>query len=457
MQSQDYIREFATIFFIRKGVILSTTLGALIIGVLMVLFWPSTYQAEGALILKGSHVLQSQETLSDVNAKVNPFSETDLYSEMEILQSQDVISGAVERLTSDERFGVAAMDAATKASFIRKIQNNLSTSLIPRSNVIRAAVIWGDPDEATTILSNIFEEYMRRRQAVFNPHETEIFFKNQLDSFRIGLEELESHAVEVAGGASANELNDRISRNIELQGNLRRELNDKKSRQIEKETYVKYLERSVKEKNLNFFTTIDNLDLGDFAKKIQDLLIEREEQLKVFTPKSPEVKRTQEQLERLYAVYHREVNRNLDKERNELQGIEAQIVSLTKRIEELDQENRQLYAKTMDARRLDREREVMEESYKTFATRFREAKIRNETQSDRLFTVGVVEQPNAASRPVFPNALSLLPTCLLLGLILGITAGFFTEFFDHRFKRPEDVVNNTNLPYLFSIPHYSSE
>lgn len=457
MQSQDYIREFATIFFIRKAVILGITLGALIVGILMVLFWPSTYQAEGALILKGSQVLQSQETLSDVNAKVDPFGETDLFSEMEILKSQDVISSAVERLANDERFGVSHMDATAKASFIRKIQRNLSTSLIPRSNVIRAAVTWGDPDEATTILSNIFEEYMRRRQAVFNPQETEGFFKNQLDSFRIGLEELENHAVEVAGGASADELNDRIKRNVELQGNLRRELNDKKSRQIEKANYVKYLERNVNEKNLNFFTTIDNLDLGDFAQKIQDLLLEREEQLKTFSRKSPEVKRTQEQLDRLYAVFHREVKRNLEKERSELEGIDAQITSLSSRIEELESENRKLYSNILDARRLDREREVMEESYKTFATRFREAKIRNETQSDRLFTVGVVENPHASSSPVFPNAASLIPTCLLLGLILGITAGFFVEFFDHRFKRPEDVVNNTRLPYLFSIPNYSLE
>jgi len=455
MKTQDYIREFATIFFIRKRTILGSTLGALLLGVLIVLFWPATYQAQGALILKGSTILQAQEALGKVNAKVDPIRETDLYSDMEIFKSQDVIHGAIMRLAKDGLFDIDTADEEEVTKIARRIQKNLATNLIPRSNVIRVSVNWGDPDEAKLILSSIFEEYLKRRQAVFNPQEEEVFFKTQLNAFHASLDELDKSLLTIAGGSNTNELRDRIRRNIELQGSLRRELNALETKRIEKDIHVKFLERSLKEKGVNFFTAIDNLELGALAKKIADLLIKQEEQLMTYTENSPEIKRSQQRIDRLYSLFHREAARYIAKERSALDGIMKQITSIESRLAKIEDENRGLYQNIMNAKRLDREREVIEDSYKTFATRFREAKIRNETQSDRLFTVGIVEQAHASDRPIFPNPSKVLPTSLILGLLLGITIGFFAEFFDHRFKRPEDVDNYTGLSYLFSVPDYT--
>lgn len=454
MKTQDYLREFATIFFIQRKTILGTTLFAFALGVLLVLFWPKTYKAEGALILKGSQVLQPQQTLSKVNAKVDSIREVDLFSDMEILRSQDVIYGAVQRLKNNPAFDLDLDDPEVQAATANTIQSNLVATLIPRSNVIRAGINWGSPVQAEIILSSIFEEYLQRRQAVFNPEEEEAFFKSQLKSFHSSLEEIESNLLAVAGGSNAEELDNRIRRNVELQGTLRRELNNLETDRIKKVNDVEFLEANLNRKGVNLFTSIDNLELGDFAKKIADLLIEREEKLQVYTANSPEVKRTEENLQSLYGVLLNEVKRHIDRERSVLRGMDQQIASVKRRIAEIEAENQNFYKNFMNAQRLDREREVIEESYRTFATRFREAKIRNETQSDRLFTVGIVERAHASRTAIFPNPRTVLPTSLILGLLLGITLGFFFEFFDHRFKRPEDITNYTGLSYLFSVPTF---
>jgi len=453
MQSQDYLREFATIFFIRKGIILGMTLAALCIGLLMVVVLPPIYQAKGALIIKGSNVLQAQDSLGKVNAEIDPFLETDLFSEIQILQSPQVIANTVSQLVSDNHLALDSDSPRSRANLIKDIQKSLKTELVPRTNVIRIITSWQDPAEAEHILAAALEQYLLRRREVFNPRSTVSFFKNQLDGFRTGLDELEQQTLSLTGGSTATELRDKIKSNNLRQAKLATELSAQENQLIEKKNYVTFLQKNLEEKDFNFFTTIHNLDLGDFAKKIQKLLIELEDKRRIFSDQSHEIQTIRQQLDRMYTLFHQEVERNVAKEQSELASTDEKVTKLLDKIQQLIDENRNLNASVTEANRLDREREVMEDSYKTFATRYREAKIRSETKSNHHFNVSILEPPRANSSPIFPIATSILPTAIIIGLILGITLGFLVEFFDHRLKRPEDV-SNTDLPYLFSIPKY---
>ena len=455
MQSQDYVREFATVFFIRKRIIFGVAVASLLLGLMVLVFVPSVYQAKGAIIIKGGNIRQAQDSLDKVNGEVDPFLEKEIFSEMQILQSPDVISTSTEKLIQEGYFPEASVSPETRVRLTRQIQESLNAELIPRTNVIRASLSWNDPAEARVILSTTFEMYLQRRREVFNPATTVGFFKNQLDSFRSGLTELEQQSLSLSGGSSAPELRSKIKRNNELFSKLSSELNDQERKLIEKRNYVDFLKKSLKEQNYNFFTSMKNLELGDFAKQIQKLLIDLEDQKRLFADKSLEVRTIQQQLNSLYDLFHKEVIRNVEKEQSELISIQEQIALLQSELARLTAENSMLNDSITEASRLDREREVMEESYKTFATRYREAKIRSQTNSNHEFNVSILEHPVSPRRAVFPVATSVLPASLIIGLILGVTLGFLLEFFDRRIKRPEDIIANTDRPYLFSIPHYT--
>jgi uncharacterized protein involved in exopolysaccharide biosynthesis len=455
MQTQDYVRELITTFFIRKWVIGGITLAALLLGAAVVLLWPAVYRAEGSLILKGSNVLQSEGNLGQLAPELEPLREEDLYSEREILTSQDVVKEAVASLAKDGKLGLDSAQPAAVEGVARRVRGRLSASLIPRTNVIEATVMWSNPAEAKLILGAVFDEYLNRRQAVFNPREAEAFFESQLETFRQGLEDLEQRLLEETGGTSVEDLQGMLDRNLELHADLRQELSRLLSERVQKSEYVDFLTNSLKEKDgYNLFTAIDSLELGDFGERIQDVLVKREEELKIYEPTSVQARRTQEQLDRLYGLFRAEAERFVTKESRTLEGVDANITSVRERLAELKTENQELYQNVIQARRLGRERKVMEESYDTFATRFREAKIRNETNSEGMFNVAIVEQAHAGRTPVFPNAGRVMPLSLLLGLLFGITTGFLVEFFDHRFKRPTDISNYTDLKYLFSVPRY---
>jgi uncharacterized protein involved in exopolysaccharide biosynthesis len=426
------------------------------VGGAVVLFWPPSYRADGTLILKGSHTLQSQGNLSDAQTKVELRSEEELYSEREILLSRDVVRSTVAQLLSEGQLGTggSASDAVLN-KLVDRVQNALAASVVPQSNLIEASVTWPDPGTAQSLLSTLFKQYTERRQDVFNPGEAAAFFKGQLESSRQRLEELEARLLEATGGSSVEDLQDQIDQNRALQADLRKELNALESERVEKKEYVDYLEKSLKDEDYNFFTAIDNLELGGLAKRIVEVLIEREEQLKTYEKGSPPVQRSQEQFDRLYKVFRAEVKRFAEHERQLLEAVETQIDSVQRRLAELRQEAEQRYRHLIEARRLSRERAVMEDSYTSFAKRFRDAEIRNETNSDSLFNVGVVQPAYAGSGPVFPNAGRVIPISLLLGVLFGVTLGFVSEFFDHRVKRPEDIQNYTDLGYLYSVPAYS--
>ncbi|WP_221801426.1 GumC family protein [Oceanobacter mangrovi] len=456
MKTQDYIKEFAIIFFIQKRVILGVVLAAVVIGTLIVLFAPRSYQAKGAVILKGSQLLQSQETLTDVRAEVGPISEADLFSDMEIIQSLDVVLGAIHRVQAEGKLDIDINDIEMMSRMASNIQKNMTTSLVPRSTIIRVNLTWNSPEIATYLLSAVFEEYLKRRQSVFNPEEEVAFFETQLKSFHDSLNTLEDQMVEVSGGTNAQALSNLIKRNIELLADLEKDMTNLESQRIAKTHYVDYLEDSMKRDGINLFTAIDSLELGDFSKKVQDLLIEKEAKLRVYTEQNPQVVRETETLDRLYKVYRKEVQSHIEKERSELRGVEDQILAAKEQMAGVERKNAELYQKMLDAERLDREHGVIEDSYKTFATRYREAKIRSETESDRLFSVSILERAYASNQSIFPKAGRILPISLILGLLMGVTIGFLLEFFDHRFKRPEDINNYTGVVYLFSVPDKST-
>jgi len=55
-------------------------------------------------------------------------------------------------------------------------------------------------------------------------------------------------------------------------------------------------------------------------------------------------------------------------------------------------------------------------------------------------------------RPIRPRKALNLALGLFLGVFGGIGLAFFSEHFDHTFKKPQDIEEKLKLPMLASIP-----
>jgi tyrosine-protein kinase Etk/Wzc len=153
---------------------------------------------------------------------------------------------------------------------------------------------------------------------------------------------------------------------------------------------------------------------GQLAIELLTLQAKREELLKIYTEKHPDV----------VAINQK------------IKFIEEQLTKLPK--EELE------YA------RLTREVKLNEELYTLLAKRYKEAQI---SEADRVQTATIVTPAKPPSSPVKPNRITNLSLGGFIGFILGIIFAFIVEHLDTSIATIEEVETYLGLPVLGVIPH----
>jgi uncharacterized protein involved in exopolysaccharide biosynthesis len=456
MKTQDYLREFFMIFFIRKTIILTITAVVIVAGLLITAFAPQVYQAEGALVLKGGQVLEDPTDVGEgARPEIDAVSEKDLFSEIEILSSFSVFQRAAEQLAAEGRFGLSPDRTDAIRSLAGRMSDGFSAAIIPRSNVIRTSLEWNNPREAEQVLATVFETYREQRNRVYNPEEAKQFFRTQMESYQDNLNAMERRLLDVAGGRRLDEIERQVAANVDLIASMETRLAELRTDRLKQQQLVAFLDQMVSsgEDKPFFYSSIDSLPLGDLAQQVQGLYVAEAEVLQTYKSGTERADAVQRQVDRMQGMLQSEARSIVNKEKSNLQSIVGQMEIVEEKIADLKAENRALNQDALKVRQIEREIDIAESTMRTFDKRFQEARIKSETDSD-LFSVSVVEDPTASSQPTFPNPKTILPASALLGLLLGLTVGFLLEFFDHRFKRPEDLTSYAGIPCTFSVPDY---
>jgi uncharacterized protein involved in exopolysaccharide biosynthesis len=457
MRTQDYIREFLMIFFIRKKIILTIIGAVVVIGVAIIAVAPPVYQAQGAIVLKGGQVLEDPTDVGEgARPEIDAVSEKDLFSEMEILSSFSVFKRAAESLADQGRFGLSPDDETEIRRFAGRISGGFEAAIVPRSNVIQARLNWDRAKPAEDVLDAVLDAYRAQRQQVYNPSEAQQFFKAQMQSYQDNLDAMERRLLEVSDGRRLDEIEKQVDANVEMIADMEKRLSDLRTDRLKQEKLVAFLEQTVDSGSDKpfFYSSIDNLALGDLAKQVQGLYVDEAEVLQTYKSGTDRANAVKQQVDRMQGMLQNEAQNIVAKERTNLDSINGQIEIVRDKISDLRQENRNLNQDALKVRQIERQIDISEGTMRTFDKRFQEARIKGETTSD-LFSVSVIEDPQASSAPTFPNPKTILPISVVLGVLLGLTVGFLLEFFDHRFKRPEDLTNYAGIPCTFSVPEYS--
>lgn len=455
IKTQDYIRDFITMFFVRISLIIGITLIFAIAAILIAFFWPPTYSAKGSILLKSTRALKIPESLERIDLDVPVIRENDLNSEMQIIAANNVIENTIKSL--QDRNLVFHKKGSTPEKIkklVWKVQKNLTTELTPRSNIFDVVLKWKDRREAEIILETLMNEYLNYRAGIYSPVEAQAFFKKQLEIFSKNLIEMENNLIRLAEHSNSAQPSREIEHNLLLEKNLATSLNEVRNRWVESKNYISYLESALSSPDIHFFNFIDNIEIGRFSDKLQYLLIERESLLKIYQPDSKKVRMMERQINDMYKTFKSEVKGYVDDQKAKLYAMEKTMDSLEERLTKFSSKNIKLYKNMVETRRINREIRMLEDSYITFAKRWEQARIESTTDSNRLFAVSILGNAQAAQAPVFPNKRTIIPIGILLGLLLGFAIGFLMEFFDHTFKRPEDAMTYADLPHICSIPRW---
>ncbi len=454
-KTENYKRELLSIFFAQRWLIFLVTLIIFIGAILISFCWPPTYSATVSIFVRGKKVEKSPESL-DEGGRLHPFplKKEDLYSEVEILTSPDVIERAIRYLQEKKLYHEAE---TISSKDVYKIKSNLKAEIIPASNVINITFYNNDPNVAETILTVLVDQYIFYRIEIFNGlNQIESFFSFQADKFDESLNKKGKELMALAEETKISNPQKEIENNLDIKIDLEFRLNMLKNEVIEKALFMNHVEKTLNDNNIHFFSSIDNETInGDngLSHKLQELFIKQGEILSIYKPSSSKAKAIEREINGIYSAIKKEVFFIKEDLSNQLRIAEGKIRRMEDRIESINNRNVEIRKHCIASQRLETEAKLLLTSYETFSKRREEAIINNSIESPAIHSnVSVLNKAFPSDGPVFPKKGVIIPLGILIGLITGLSLGFLREFFDHTFKNPSDVENFIGLPVIFSIP-----
>ena len=442
-KTEDYLREYAFIFFAQRRLIIWVSLVVFLISAAVAFFWPPVWGATGSIMLKG-RTDRSLTSIEDPKILLERTRKEDLFSEAAILTSHDVLLLAVEELNRGERFSNRNLVAA-------QLKGRLKAEILPSSNIIELLFTWHNAQDAEAILGVLMDTYFQFRSDVFNPPQQREVFDSQSRGYIQSIEDKQKGLLDAIKTRKAPNPALEIRHNLELKQGHTRKLHQFREEVTDKEYLINQIGSELASEDIRFFSYIDIDSVTVLNSKLQELIIKRNAILKTYKPNSEIAVAISKEVMETSSLVRLEASSYQRKLKDEVAALREKIALLQKEINRIDERNIVLKTLDLELNNIDRESELFSLSFKTFAKRKEEA--------DFIYTAGplasyvsIIVEAHALGDPVFPKKEVLLPLGLAAGLLLGFSLGFIREFMDHRFKRPEDVEKQLGLPVVLSIP-----
>jgi uncharacterized protein involved in exopolysaccharide biosynthesis len=369
-KTQDYIREFITILFMRKKTILLITMLFAIGAILLLFFWPATYTAKGSILVKSNRVLKSPESLEKVHLNIRKIGEYDVYSEMQLLKSTNVIERTIKHLhEKDLVFSDEENIMSKQKNISAKIMSNLQIELAPKSYVLDVFLNWGDPEKAEIVLDTLMSQYISYRKDIYNPSEAEGFFEQQLSRFSNQIKEAEIRLIKLSQKSDSLSPIQSIDNNLAVERDLKREINALHAELLDKRNRIRYLEDALASQETAFLGSIENEGIVASVKELQKLIVERAELLAVYHSGARRVRAIDEQIKNITKYLRAEVRGLIKDHRSKCKSIESQIGDMEARLGNIASKNILLYRSSIELDRINRDKQLLEESYNTFSKR----------------------------------------------------------------------------------------
>ena len=451
-KTNDYLRNFVTIFFVQKTTIFAVAVTIIAGSFLFALLYPPIYAATCSVILKGSISLKNPESIEEMPTDISKMKETDIYSEIEIIKANVVAENTVDDLVKRGELFDGFPTEEDRRVAVGKVMEAVLPTINPRTDTINIQATWNNPEKAKILLETVVEQYFNYRSEIFKPREAEAFFAEQLKNFSNELEEKEYELMQLTKTSKTPDSLMKIRNNMTNVNDLERQLLALKQEYFDQKYRVALMEKDLKSDETTYFSYLGDPQINDMSGMVMEIVRQRNIAARTFHPKSKKIQNYNKQIAAAFSSFKDEVGKYIVSEKVKLDNITKKIEFIEGKINQIRTENMDLYESSTRGKMLARQISVLEDSYTTFTKRLEEAKISNNYKTNNLFTVSLLTRPEALRSPVFPNKKRVMLLGLLGGILCGIAAGFTMEFFNHTFKTPEDVENNTDMLYIFSIP-----
>lgn len=476
-------RDLVAIGFRHKRPIVITFCAILLGAVLAAVIQPPEYRASTEFLIERARmdpIVSPGQDAAIVRAEVT---EEQLNSEVELLQSEDVLqqvvlaAGLHQRRSLLSYLGVKESEQERIAKAAVRLQKQLKIEAVRKSNLISVSYTSSDPRLVVRVLQALDEAYLQKNLAVHHPPGEFQFFDRETENYKKNLADAETQLKafsEQEGGVSPQ-----LARDITLQklseftATLQQTYadiaaNDKRIDALEKQS------GTTAQRLTTQATAIDDAQvLQGLKATLMTLELKRTELLTKYQPTYPLVQEVDKQLtETRTSIASEEskplraettdrnptyawISEELAKAKADESSLRARAAAIQVIVAKYQANAHDLDQKGILQQDLLRKVKTEEENYLLYQHKREDARMTDALDRTRILNVAVADQP---TMPALPS--NSRWGVLLLGMLLatGVSVGmaFTLEYTNPSFRTPSEVFSELNIPVLAAVPHKSN-
>jgi len=486
------LRDWVAVGFRRRRLMVASFLVIFLSVLLLTWLMPAQYEAQIKILVKRERVDPVVSPGSNTQLVPQPdVAETDLNSEVELLNSRDLLEKVVVENRLDKRFKLSLLSLALATlagqvkqsasgqdmQFLRAVwslEQNLKVEPLKKTKLIKVSYLSRDPQLSVAVLQTLLRLYLEKHLEVHRLPGALAFFQDQTEQYRQRLADAEGRLTEFGDESqiTAPALEKEIT--IRKQSDFEAELQHTQAAFSETKRRIADLERQAASMPPRLTTQVRVSDnpylLQQMKGKLLDLENERTKLLSKYEPEyrpvqeiEAQVAQTRQALAAAENSPTREettdrdgtyewVKGELAKARTELTALAARSVALAKAANTYRDQARRLSDTEIVQQGLIRAAKTAEEDYLLYSHKQEEARISDALDQQRIVNVAVAEQATVPAVPASPNWPLNLSLGWLLGCLFSIGLALTADYLDHSFRTPGEVETFLNVPVLAAFP-----
>jgi uncharacterized protein involved in exopolysaccharide biosynthesis len=477
-------RELVRPVFRYRGAVAGTFLLVLAITIAYVARQPRVYVAEMKILVKRERV--DPIVTSDLRASAPlpaDISEAELYSEVELLKSRDLLERVVLETglhrTDNRTAGPTPVQssfppAAAVAEAVSGLRASLDVEPVRRTSLISVAYHAPDPQLAARVLDRLAALYLQKHLTVHRPVGAHQFFTEQAARLQQELRNAE-------GRVRTFTQEEQVVSPADEKASALKLLSEFESAVEQTEASVADATRRLRSINAELGATPDrqvtqirnaaNVEIvRSLRSKILEIDIKRNELLQRFAPAYPPVMRLGEELDQLrdalasaeqLPLRDETTDRNPTYQwlRNEAARVRTERAALLARgaatrrtIAAYRARARHLESLDIEQQDLIRAVKAAEESYLLYQRKQEETRIADALDRTRIANVALAEAPTVPQAPTASRRGVFLLAGGVLAFVMSVGVAYLRNLVNPCFRTPDDVCQVLDVPVLASLP-----
>ncbi|WP_321415553.1 GNVR domain-containing protein [uncultured Desulfobacter sp.] len=344
-----------------------------------------------------------------------------------------------------------------------KIASNLKTVILPGSNIIEVKSYHNNPAQGALILGSMFDNYLKFRHKLFSDPNAGDLFREQTKTYIDEIDQLQQERLKLLKDFSISDIHKEIVNQLDIILSMKKDLFVLEDEFLEKQMTMAYMNKLLLEyepaKNGQykpFPYDFDDEKIKNFSNRLDDLLFEYHDTLRVFKADTKKGRFLKNQINKLWIEQVELIRKKIELQKNDLETLSQIIDTKKKNIAGFIDRNEQLIEVQSRLGRLDSQISLLKKNYETFYQKLEESKIEQASEASQMSNVQILSRPSIPDKPFFPRKIIVIPLGILTGFLIGISVALIREFFDNTYKTPFQVTRHLNLPCIGSIG-YSEE